>query len=48
MASFAMGGPVNPSHLPWSIFTYGFDGFARELLMGQNPNVMGYPFPLSI
>ncbi|KAK9997933.1 hypothetical protein SO802_017536 [Lithocarpus litseifolius] len=40
-----MGGPVDPSHLPWSIYTYGPDGFTREHLVGCNPNFMGYPFP---
>ena len=31
-----------PSCLPWSVYTYGFDGFACEFAMDCNTNVMGY------
>ena len=36
--------PVDPSHLPLSVYAYGLDGFAREHPMGCNTKVMGYPF----
>ena len=39
-----VGGPINPTHLPWSIYTYGPDGFAWEHLVGHNLNVMAIPF----
>ena len=43
-----MGGPINPPHLPWLVYTYGPDGFAWERPMRCNPNVRGYPFPQGI
>ena len=36
---------VDPSHLPWLVYAYGLNGFARERHVGRNPNVMGYLFP---
>ncbi|KAL0004811.1 hypothetical protein SO802_012372, partial [Lithocarpus litseifolius] len=39
--------PINPSHLPWMVYTYDPDGFARERPEPRNPNVMGYHFPPS-
>lgn len=38
------GGPANSPHLPWSVYTYGHDGFAWECPKGHNLNVMGYRF----
>ena len=35
---------VGPPHLPWLVYAYGPDGFAREHPVGRNLNVMGYPF----
>ena len=40
VASQAGGGLVDPPRLPWSVYTYGADKFARESLVGCNPNVM--------
>ena len=40
-----LGGPVDPPHLPWLVYTWGTDGFARERPVGRNPNVISYPFP---
>ena len=37
--------PIDPPHIPWTIYAYGLDGFARECVVPCNPNVMGYPFP---
>ena len=34
----------HPSHLPWTVYAYGPDSFAREHTMPCNPNVIGYPF----
>ena len=39
--------PIDPSHLSWMVYAYGLDGFARERAVSRNPNVMGYPIPLS-
>ncbi|KAK9988574.1 hypothetical protein SO802_028813 [Lithocarpus litseifolius] len=36
---------IDPPHLPWTVYAYGPNGFAREHVMPHNPNVMGYPFP---
>ncbi|KAK9996493.1 hypothetical protein SO802_021179 [Lithocarpus litseifolius] len=36
---------IGPPHLPWTVYAYGFDGFARERAMPHNPNVIGYHFP---
>ena len=41
----ATGAPINPLHLPWSVYVYGPDVFTREHLVGRNINVMGYHFP---
>jgi len=30
------------------VYAYGLDGFARERAVPRNPNVMGYPFVLSL
>ena len=35
----------HPSHLPWTVYAYGRDGFARECIVPCNLNVMGYSFP---
>ena len=35
---------INPPCLPWSVYVYGPDGFARERHVGRNTNVIGYPF----
>jgi len=45
MVGLLVVGPANTPHLSWLVYTYGPDGFAWELPMGCNPNVMGYPFP---
>ena len=39
------GGPIDPFHLPWLVYTYVPDGSAQERHVGCNPNVIGYPFP---
>ena len=44
-ASPAVGAPIDPPHLPWSIYAYDPNGFARKHMVGRNTNVMGYPFP---
>lgn len=38
------GAPIDLSHLPWSVYVYGPDGFAHEHAVGCNTYVMGYPF----
>ena len=43
-AGLTAGGPLNPLHLPWSVYAYGMDGVARECPVECNRNVMGYPF----
>ena len=45
VTNLAMGGPANPPHLPWLVYTYGTNGFAQGCPVGCNLNVMGYPFP---
>lgn len=40
----AAGAPIDLSHLPWSVYVYGPDGFAHEHAVGRNTYVMGYPF----
>jgi len=35
--------PNDPSHLPWMVYAYSPNGFARECPMPRNPIVMGYP-----
>ena len=44
-ASPTAGAPINPPHLPWSVYAYNPDDFAQERVVGHNTNVMGYPFP---
>ena len=39
------GAPIDSFRLPWSIYTYGPDGSARERAVGRNTKFMGYPFP---
>ncbi|KAL0004875.1 hypothetical protein SO802_012436 [Lithocarpus litseifolius] len=36
--------PIDPPHLPWTVYAYGPDGFAKEGPVPCNTNVMGYPF----
>ena len=36
--------PINPPCLPWLVYVYILDGFARECAVGHNTNVMGYHF----
>lgn len=43
-ASPTAGTFIDPSRLPWSVYTYGPNGFACEHAMGHNTNVMGYLF----
>ena len=38
------GAPIDPPHLPWSVYVYGLDGFAHDRPVGRKTNVMGYPF----
>ena len=38
-------GPINPPHLPWTVYAYGLDGIVRERALPCNPNVMGNLFP---
>ena len=45
MAGPNLGGPVNPPHLPWSVYTCDTDGFARKRPVGRNLHVISYPFP---
>ena len=37
--------PIDPPHLPWTVYAYGPDGFAREHAVPRNPNFIGNPFP---
>ena len=39
------GAPINSPHLPWLVYAYNPDDFARKRVVGHNTNVMGYPFP---
>ncbi|KAL0012117.1 hypothetical protein SO802_007225 [Lithocarpus litseifolius] len=39
------GAIINPPLLPWSVYAYGLDGFARKRPIRRNTNVMGYSFP---
>ena len=43
-AGLATSAPINLPCLPWSVYAYSPDGFARERAVGRNTNVMGYPF----
>ena len=36
---------IDPSCLPWSIYSYSPNGFAREHPVSHNTNVTSYPFP---
>ena len=38
------GAPINSPHLPWSIYVYGPNSFARKCPMCRNTNDMGYLF----
>ena len=42
---FANGGHSYHPHLPWMVYAYGLDEFARERLVPHNINIIGYPFP---
>ena len=35
------GAPIDPPHLPWSVYVYGPDGFACKHAMGSNTNLLG-------
>ena len=35
--------PIDPAQLPWMVYAYSPNGFARECPMPRNPIVMGYP-----
>ena len=43
-AGLVTSAPLDPPCLLWSVYVYSLDGFDRELTMGHNTNVMGYPF----
>ena len=43
-AGLVASAPLDPPCLLWSVYVYNLDGFDRELVMGHNTNVMGYPF----
>ncbi|KAL0004868.1 hypothetical protein SO802_012429 [Lithocarpus litseifolius] len=34
----ATGKPIDPPHLPWTVYAYSLDGFAQERAMPCNPN----------
>ena len=36
---------IDPPCLPWSVYAYSPNGFAREHPVGHNTNVTSYPFP---
>ena len=38
------GAPIDLPHLPRSVYAYGPNGFTREISVGRNTNVTGYPF----
>lgn len=46
-AALAPSVPIDPLHLPWIVYAYGVDGFAREHPVPRNSNLMVYPFLLS-
>ena len=46
-AEWLLSGFVDTPRLPWSVYTYGLDGFACKRPLRCIPNVMGYPFPQS-
>ena len=35
----AIGAIIDPPYLPWSVYAYSPDGFARECPIGRNTNV---------
>ena len=35
--------PIDLPHLPWMVYAYSPDGFARECPMPWNPIIIGYP-----
>ena len=39
-----IGALIDPPHLPWLVYAYDPDDFAREHPIGRNINVMVYPF----
>ena len=39
---------IDLSHLPWSVYIYGPNGFASEHVVGRNIDVIGYSFPKGI
>ena len=39
------GEPIDLPHIPWTVYAYGLNGFARERVLSCNPNVIGYSFP---
>ena len=41
----AASASIDRPSLPWSVYVYGPDGFAREQPIGRNINVTSYPFP---
>ena len=41
-ASPAVDAPLHSPRLPWLVYVYGLDGFARERAVGLNTNAMGY------
>ena len=43
-AAFVPSIPIDPPHLPWTVYAYGLNGFAR---VPHNSNLMVYPFLLS-
>ena len=43
-ASPTTGAPIDLPHLPRSAYAYGPNGFTREIPVGRNTNVTGYPF----
>ena len=39
-ASPTAGAPINPPHLPWSVYAYNPDDFSQEHVVGHNTNVI--------
>ena len=35
-----VGAPINPPHLPWSVYACNPDDFSREYMVGHNTNVI--------
>ena len=42
-----VGELIDPPHLPWTVYAYGPNGLAQELVKPRNLNVIGQPFPSS-